>query len=796
MATEQLEIILKSKAEGGGAKDSKKGLDAVTKAAKVAAGAFAALKTAQAAMDFVKVGAGIQRQANALDGLAKAAGSSGREITAAIQGASDHTIDRMTAMSAASKAMMLDVAQTPEQFERLTKVARTLGQAMGQDAAKSIDDFVTAAGRQSMQIADNLGLTIRAEQAYERYARQLGKTADDLTTVEKKQAFLNEMLVEGERKMADMGETGGDLASDFEKVEAAVEDAKAGFAEMAAEVVDAAVEVDELTRRLRGLPTTVEQTVTILRAMGQSTGGVVAWLQKMTIQLNPMVIAFNLVKKQVGETAKAFVELGDLIGLNVSGVLSGLEGKIYGALGATEAFTDAVGVTNRAISEYGGYAARAIDSVSTLGQYQHDVASAYENVTRTSYLAADAVATHSGSQADLERAVLGTIPAVEDWRAAQEEANRVAGEAATQYASMAESLKGASEAQIASQAISQLGTLLDEGKITAEQYSTAVTETQLAFGLADEASINLTNRMLALNARLGEGTVAATAYDEELAHLVEINKMENLQIEKFGTLLADTTVATQTATTTNAGFQEQVDTTAASVRDSQAVIEAHRKKMGELDEAAVAAAAKFKQFRDAIEAIPSTKDVTIRIKEIRDVSQEFSPGASVPDFTRQHGGPAYGLTWVGEGGKELVALPFGAQVFNSSESAQVLRKVEKAIGSSTVTTISNDDMRQGGPMNDPMGIPMPVPFDDRVISGGTFSSTRGPLTVGSSAASSLIAEGMRRGGPSPAAGGPRGRAGPVYYQTFYFNIYDATNPEETAQEVERLYRLKGKRIQL
>jgi hypothetical protein len=156
----------------------------------MAGAAFAAMKTAQVVIDLAKMGAAAQRQSTALDNLADAAGTSGDAIVKSIQQASNFTIDRMTAMQAANRAMVMDVAQTPEQFAKLTKVATALGRAMGQDAAKSIDDFVTAAGRQSKLIADNLGLVVNAEDAYERYAGQIGKTADQLTDAEKKQAFL------------------------------------------------------------------------------------------------------------------------------------------------------------------------------------------------------------------------------------------------------------------------------------------------------------------------------------------------------------------------------------------------------------------------------------------------------------------------------------------------------------------------------------------------------------------------------------------------------------------------------
>ena len=170
-----------------------------------------------AAVELVKLGATAERQGNSLNSLAAAAGTSGDQIIKAIQGASQYTISQMDAMAAANRAMVMDVAQSPQEFERLTKVAVALGRAMGQDATKSIDDFVTASARQSQMIADNLGLTVTVGQATERYAEQLGVTVDELTDAEKKQAFLNMMLDEGEKKMAALGDATLDNAGKIEQ---------------------------------------------------------------------------------------------------------------------------------------------------------------------------------------------------------------------------------------------------------------------------------------------------------------------------------------------------------------------------------------------------------------------------------------------------------------------------------------------------------------------------------------------------------------------------------------------------
>ena len=185
-------------------------------------------------VDLVKLGAAVERQTNALDGLATAAGTSGAAIVAAIQESSNFTIDRMTAMQVANRALLLDVAKTPAEFERLTRVAVRLGQAMGLDATTAINDFVTAAGRQSVMIADNLGLTVKIGDATEKYAEQEGLLVDELTDAQRKQAFLNAMLESGEVKVAELGEATGETASDIEMLTAGLSDLKVALAETAA----------------------------------------------------------------------------------------------------------------------------------------------------------------------------------------------------------------------------------------------------------------------------------------------------------------------------------------------------------------------------------------------------------------------------------------------------------------------------------------------------------------------------------------------------------------------------------
>ena len=169
------------------------------------------------------------RLGTATDSLAQAIGSSGSEMVGAITGASNQTIDRLSAMEAANKAMMFGLVENKDQMAELAQMAVVLGNAMGQDAAKSMDDLTTALGRQSPMILDNLGITLKLEEAYGIYAQQLGKTAESLTETEKKQAFVNAALEKGRQRVEELGGLTEGAATDVDQLSAAWADFQVQF---------------------------------------------------------------------------------------------------------------------------------------------------------------------------------------------------------------------------------------------------------------------------------------------------------------------------------------------------------------------------------------------------------------------------------------------------------------------------------------------------------------------------------------------------------------------------------------
>lgn len=97
-------------------------------------------------------------------------------------------------MAASNKALLLGLPVTAKEFGTLSTAATALGRAMGQDAKKSLDDLITGLGRGSALILDNLGIVVNAEEAHQKYAASIGKTAESLSEAEKKLAVYKEAV--------------------------------------------------------------------------------------------------------------------------------------------------------------------------------------------------------------------------------------------------------------------------------------------------------------------------------------------------------------------------------------------------------------------------------------------------------------------------------------------------------------------------------------------------------------------------------------------------------------------------
>jgi len=93
------------------------------------------------------------------------------------------------------------------ELEGLAKVAKGAALTLGRSLPDAFDRLTRGAIKLEPEILDELGIMVRLDDAVEKYAAQLGKGVSSLTQMERRQAFMNEILVQGEAKFGDIAES-------------------------------------------------------------------------------------------------------------------------------------------------------------------------------------------------------------------------------------------------------------------------------------------------------------------------------------------------------------------------------------------------------------------------------------------------------------------------------------------------------------------------------------------------------------------------------------------------------------
>src|SRR5690606_6568022 len=129
------------------------------------------------------------------------------------------------------------------------------------------DQIVRGIGRLSPKILDNLGIIVDADVTYAEYAKSIGKAANELTEVEKRQALVNAVIADTAPLLAESGGLAEDSAAAWEQMDAAqknyFDNLKADAADLMSwwpkfwadfyDNMDASRDIPELREQLNGL---------------------------------------------------------------------------------------------------------------------------------------------------------------------------------------------------------------------------------------------------------------------------------------------------------------------------------------------------------------------------------------------------------------------------------------------------------------------------------------------------------------------------------------------------------------
>jgi len=212
-STAALAIVIKAKDDASKALGGIQG--SLGKLGKVAAGLAVGAAAGVGAL-VVGIGklasdaAALEPVRQSFERLATDAGTSAQAMLSSMREASQGMITDAALMENANKAMLLIGQDVADELPQMLKIAQAASRATGEDMGFMFQSLVTGIGRSSKLIIDNLGITMDVTAANEEYAAALGKTVDELTDAEKKQAFMNQVMVAGEDMINRLGEgTGG-----------------------------------------------------------------------------------------------------------------------------------------------------------------------------------------------------------------------------------------------------------------------------------------------------------------------------------------------------------------------------------------------------------------------------------------------------------------------------------------------------------------------------------------------------------------------------------------------------------
>ncbi len=158
-----------------------------------------------------------------------ASGASLLSVAKRVQEITQHTIG----LKQASQGVTMSIAAgfDSTQIEAMATAAKNAGLALGRDLGDAFDRITKGVTKAEPELLDELGIILRLETASKKYAKtirnldgSIGKNVKELTTYEKQQAVLNEVITQAENKFGLLGKQMEGKANSLSAISAALTD--------------------------------------------------------------------------------------------------------------------------------------------------------------------------------------------------------------------------------------------------------------------------------------------------------------------------------------------------------------------------------------------------------------------------------------------------------------------------------------------------------------------------------------------------------------------------------------------
>ena len=258
----------------------------------ITAAITASIMALRKAWELMELGAKVEQQKQAFQNLASSLGVSSEQIIKDLRKMSGETLSTAEIMGKASQAMILGI--DPTKLAKMMEISRASARAFGKDVGFMFESIAIGVGRQSKLILDNLGIIVSAGDAYEKYAKSIGKSTKELTEMERKQAFLNATLEAGDRILQQIDTS---TMTNLEKMQ-----------KLKAQWEDFAVTIGQALWHVLGF---------IQGFMNQLVSGLFTLLEVATTvfqkMLVPLIKLYELLGKLPGKVGEAYRQAGESV---------------------------------------------------------------------------------------------------------------------------------------------------------------------------------------------------------------------------------------------------------------------------------------------------------------------------------------------------------------------------------------------------------------------------------------------------------------------------------------------------
>ena len=179
------------------------------------AGAAATTFALQQAFDKLSKSARVLQTLEGLNTLAAKSVVDGRSLLKNVQELTKYQLS--LAATAEQINLALSAGFDDSQIKGLSTVALKASRALGRDLADAMTRVTRGSAKMETELLDELGIYTKIGPATRSYALSIGKAADELTEYERRQAFVNAVITEGNKKFAAINTT---IPTTAEKIEA------------------------------------------------------------------------------------------------------------------------------------------------------------------------------------------------------------------------------------------------------------------------------------------------------------------------------------------------------------------------------------------------------------------------------------------------------------------------------------------------------------------------------------------------------------------------------------------------